>query len=316
MPTDARVLQGHGDDAGVYLLRPDLALVQTVDFFTPIVNDPTAFGMIAAANSLSDVYAMGAKPLTALNIVAFPQKGEPGLEVLAQILAGGYRKAAEAGVAIVGGHTVDDKEPKYGLAVTGVAHPDELFADRTAPGDLLILTKPLGTGILATALKAELGPADVEQVLIDNCARLNDRAAEVARRFAARGVTDVTGFGLVLHALNLAKAGGVGCELWIDALPLLPGVLECMDLGLIPGGTYANRRHAFTGDRLRIAESVTDAQVLLANDAQTSGGLLMALAPEKATDALAELAARGVPGAAIIGRVTADVGRCLLKPGR
>jgi len=314
--TDARVLQGHGDDAGVYLLRPDLALVQTVDFFTPIVNDPEAFGMIAAANSLSDVYAMGARPLTALNIVAFPQRGEPGMDVLAQILAGGYRKAAEAGVAIIGGHTVDDKEPKYGLAVTGVAHPDELFADRAAPGDVLILTKPLGTGILATALKAELGPANTERVLIDTCSRLNDRAAAVARRFETGGVTDITGFGLVLHALNLARASAVGCELWCDALPLLPGVIDCLEMGLVPGGTYANRTYALTDERLLVDAGVTEEQELLANDAQTSGGLLFAVAAEKAPEVLAALTAHDVPGAAAVGRLTADAGRCRLKPGR
>ena len=312
---DPRVLLGHGDDAGVYLLADDLALVQTVDFFTPIVNDPVGFGMIAAANSLSDIYAMGATPRTALNIVAFPEKGPPGMGVLSQILEGGYRKAAEAGLAIIGGHTVDDKEPKYGLAITGTAHPDELFTNAGArPGDLLILTKPIGTGILATALKAEMEPPGTEQLLIDVCSFLNDKAATVARAVGARAVTDVTGFGLVLHLFNLLKAGGVGGRLWLDRIPLLPGVTACLGMGLIPAGTYANRSHALS--RMDIDDAVDDDQVLLANDAQTSGGLLLAAPPERADEAVARLLEAGVPTAAIIGCVTDGPATVRLQPGR
>ena len=309
-----RVLLGTGDDAGVYLLRPDLALVQTVDFFPPIVNDPEAFGRIAAANSLSDIYAMGAQPLTALNIVAFPEKGPPGLEVLGEILAGGYRTTAAAGVVILGGHTIDDKEPKYGLTVTGVAHPDELFTNAGArPGDLLVLTKPIGTGILATALKGEMEPAGTEQVIIDTCAFLNDTAAEVAKQVKAHAVTDVTGFGLLLHTLDLLKASRVGGEIWLDEIPVLPGVRECMELGLIPAGTYANRAYAY--DRLKV-DDVSDDQVLLANDAQTSGGLLMAVAPERAAEAVVLLQEKGTPAAAIVGRITGDAPTLRLRPGR
>ncbi len=313
-PRDARVLVAHGGDAGVYLLRDDLALVQTVDFFTPIVNDPYAFGRIAAANSLSDIYAMGATPLTALNVVGFPQRGTLEIDVLADILRGGYAQAEAAGVAIIGGHTVDDKEPKYGLAVTGVARPDDLWTKRGArPGDQLVLTKALGTGLLATALKAEMAPADTEQVLIDSCARLNDAAARAARRVGVHAATDVTGFGLALHLLEILEASGVGGEIWSERLPLLPGVRECLAQGMVPGGTHANRDHALP--HLDVDRALSNDDLLLANDAQTSGGLLFAVAPEKAADLLAALADEGVPVRALIGRVTEQSGRLAMRPG-
>lgn len=314
-PTDARVLLGLGDDAGVYLLRDDLALVQTVDFFTPIVNEPRAFGAIAAANSLSDIYAMGATPLTGLNIVAFPQKGPPGMEVLSQILAGGYDKAAEAGLQIIGGHTVDDREPKYGLAVTGLIDPRELLAKKGArPGDLVLLTKPIGTGILATALKAEMDPPGTEPLLIETCSFLNDKAAAVARRVAAHAVTDVTGFGLVVHFHELLGASGLGGELWLDQVPVLPGVAACLEMGLIPAGTYANRDYAYQW--MQIDAAISDDLLLLANDAQTSGGLLMAVAPERAEEARLALREAGVASPAIVGRILDRPGPLLLKPGR
>jgi selenide,water dikinase len=313
-PHDARVLIAQGGDAGVYLLRDDLALVQTVDFFTPIVNDPESFGRIAAANSLSDIYAMGATPLTALNVVGFPQRGPLGMAVLTEILRGGYAKADEAGVAIIGGHTIDDAEPKYGLAVTGVVHPRDLWTKRGArPGDRLVLTKALGTGLLATALKAEMGPPDAERAIIDSCARLNDRAARAARRVGVYAVTDVTGFGLALHTLEILEASGVGGELWLDALPLLPGARECLALGLVPGGTHANRDHALP--RLRVDAALSGDDVLLANDAQTSGGLLFAVAPDKVDVLLAALAEEGVPVRAVIGRVTEEANVLRLRPG-
>ncbi len=313
--TDPRVLIGEGDDAGVYLVRDGLALVQTVDFFTPIVDDPAAFGAIAAANSLSDIYAMGATPLTALNIVCFPQKGPPGLDALSQILAGGYSKAAEAGVSIIGGHTIDDPEPKYGLAVTGVIDPADLLTKRGArPGDVLVLTKPLGVGILATALKAGLEPPGTEALLIEVCSQLNDRAARVARQFGAHALTDVTGFGLALHACEILDQSGVGGEMWWDRLPILPGVRECAAQGLIPGGGYANRD--FARPRLRLDAALGDDEMLMFNDPQTSGGLLMALPAERADDAVAALRAAGMPAAAAIGRVTATPGVLRLQPGR
>ena len=282
---------GHGDDAGVYLLRDDLALVQTVDFFTPIVDDPEGFGAIAAANSLSDIYAMGATPLTALNVVGFPQEGPPGLDVLSRILAGGHAKADEAGCAIIGGHTVDDREPKYGLAVTGVAHPDALFRlDGARAGDALILTKPLGTGVLATGLKAGLAPPGTEARLISTCGALNHRAARVARDLGVRAVTDVTGFGLTLHLMDLLTASGLGAELEAAALPVLEGVADCLSMGLIPGGTRRNQAAA-EARGFTAALGVSADAVLLANDAQTSGGLLMAVPPARVDEALALLGA-------------------------
>jgi selenide,water dikinase len=290
--------------------------VQTVDFFTPIVDDPIGFGMIAAANALSDVYAMGGTPLTALNITCFPEKGDIGLEVLEKILLGGYQKATEAGVAIIGGHTVDDREPKYGMAVTGVVKPGEMFSHHGArPGDLLLLTKPLGTGVLATALKAGSAPEGTEALLIETCAALNDRAAGVARRVGAGAVTDVTGFGLVNHAANLLEASGVGAEIWVDELPVLPGVDSCMEAGRIPGGTRKNLAFAEKGP-MRIEDGVGENQALLANDAQTSGGLLMTVDPERIDEARASLAADGAPVAAVIGRITGDAGRLVLRPHR
>jgi len=303
----------HGDDAGVYLLTPELALVQTVDFFTPIVDDPEGFGLIAAANSISDVWAMGATPLTALNIVGFPKAGPPGMDVLQRILAGGYQKAAEAGVSILGGHTVDDREPKYGLAVTGVAHPDQLFRqDAARPGDVLVLTKPLGVGVLATAFKNDRAPEGTERLLIDVCSHLNGPAAQAARRHGVRAVTDVTGFGLVLHAANLAKASGVTFELAASALPTLPWAREAIAAGLVPGGTKSNRAHALA-TCLRVGPGVSEDDVLLACDAQTSGGLLLAVAAERAAALVADLVAVGTPAAAIIGRVTAGTPGILLQ---
>ena len=302
-PTDPRAVLAHGDDAGVYLLTPELALVQTVDFFTPIVDDPDGFGRIAAANSLSDVWAMGATPLTALNVVGFPKAGPPGLDVLHAILAGGYAKAAEAGVSILGGHTVDDREPKYGLAVTGVAHPDRLFRqDAARAGQVLVLTKPLGVGLLATALKNGRAIEGTERRLIDVCGHLNRGAAEAARAHDVRAVTDVTGFGLVLHAFNLARASGVTFEFEAHALPVLPGAREALAAGLVPGGTRSNRLHA-RARCLSVAPDVDEADELLACDAQTSGGLLLAVDAGRASALVAALQALGTPAAAVVGRV-------------
>jgi selenide,water dikinase len=288
--------------------------VQTVDFFTPIVDDPAGFGAIAAANALSDIYAMGATPLTALNVVGWPQKGPPGLEVLSQVLDGAYRKAGEAGLTIIGGHTVDDPEPKFGLAVTGVVDPRALLSNKGArPGDLLLLTKPLGTGVLSTALKAEMAPAGAERLLIDVCSALNGKASRAAREFGAHALTDVTGFGLALHLLNLLEAGGVGADLWFARLPFLPGVRECLAMGLVPAGTYANRDFAWA--RLDVEPGVSDDDLLLVNDAQTSGGLLIALPADRADAARASLAGQGV-AAAVVGEINDRPGRVRLRLDR
>ena len=277
--SDARVLVGFGtaDDAGVYQLNDDLALVQTVDFFTPIVDDPFDFGRIAAANALSDVYAMGARPITALNIAAFPFEAL-GAEVLQRILEGGAAVADRARVAIVGGHTIKDDEPKYGMAVVGTVHPAGIVRNASArSGDILALTKPLGTGVLATALKrGVIGAAQMREA-VGWMTTLNDRASAAMLAAGAHAATDVTGFGLLGHANEMARASG--CALHIDSarVPLMSGVLECIGSGNIPGGSRANAEHhaSFTAFDQNVSESMR----IALSDAQTSGGLLIALDP-------------------------------------
>ncbi len=279
-PADPAVLVGHAtaDDAGVYKLRDDLALVQTVDFFTPIVDDPFLFGRIAAANALSDVYAMGATPLTALNIVAFPL-AQLGGEVLEEILRGGADAASEAGVALLGGHSIDDPEPKYGMAVTGVVHPDELLTNAGGRvGDELVLTKPLGAGAASTAVKRGLDAAPVMDAAVEVMSRLNARSAEQARAAGAHALTDVTGFGLLGHLHELAVASGLAAEVEAAAIPALPGALELLDDDrALAGGSRRNRTWAegFASFDAGVAE----ASRRLACDAMTSGGLLAALPP-------------------------------------
>ena len=288
------------DDAGVYRLNDETALIQTLDFFTPIVDDPYLFGQIAATNSLSDVYAMGGKPLTAMNIVTFPIcRLAP--EVLLAILSGGQQKIAEAGAVMLGGHTIDDDEPKYGLSVTGVVHPDKVLSNAGAqPGDALILTKAIGTGVLYTALKAELFPAGVAAAAA-SMTQLNRYAAEVMTRFPVHACTDITGFGLLGHAFELAAGSAVDLELDSRAVPLLPDAAEAAGMGLVPAGAYANR------DYLNQVEFRPEVPVNLQDllfDPQTSGGLLISLAEDLAADLLTELHAAGVAVAACIGRVT------------
>ena len=288
------------DDAGVYRLNDETALIQTLDFFTPIVDDPYLFGQIAATNSLSDVYAMGGKPLTAMNIVTFPIcRLAP--EVLLAILSGGQQKIAEAGAVMLGGHTIDDDEPKYGLSVTGVVHPDKVLTNAGAqPGDALILTKAIGTGVLYTALKAELFPAGVAAAAA-SMTQLNRYAAEVMTRFPVHACTDITGFGLLGHAFELAAGSAVDLELDSRAVPLLPDAAEAAGMGLVPAGAYANR------DYLKQVDFQPDVPVNLQDllfDPQTSGGLLISLAEDLAADLLTELHAAGVAVAARIGRVT------------
>jgi selenide, water dikinase len=299
--TDPNVLVGHAtsDDAGVYRLTNDLALVQTVDFFTPVVDDAFDFGRIAAANALSDVYAMGGTPLTALNVAAFPVE-ELGTELLGEILAGGAAIAAEAGVVILGGHTIKDAEPKYGLAVTGTIRPENVVSNAGArPGDTLLLSKPLGTGILTTARKrdliadAQLAPAIAQMV------RLNDRASRAMLAHGVHGATDVTGYGLVGHAGEMARASGVALAFDAASVPLFDGVLELIAGGAVPGGTRDNlAEHArFT----QYADGVDEAHRIVLSDAQTSGGLLIAIPRAGAERVLAEL--RDLGTAAIVGEV-------------
>ena len=267
------------DDAAVYKLNEDTALIQTLDFFTPIVDDPYMFGQIAAANALSDVYAMGGAPLIALNIVAFPNCLP--IEVLGEILRGGADKVKEAGALLVGGHSIEDNEPKYGLSVTGTVHPDRVLANATAkPGDVLILTKPVGMGILNTCIKEAL----LEQGLGDEARRvmatLNKVAGEKMIEVGANACTDITGFGLIGHALEMAEGSKVTIELDSHVVPIMEGAVENAEMGLVPAGTYKNRDYA--GDRVSIDASIADAIIDVLYDPQTSGGLLISLEPEKA----------------------------------
>jgi selenide,water dikinase len=304
--TNARVLVGYGDsdDAGVYLLRDDIGLVQTVDFFTPIVDDPYDFGRIAATNALSDVYAMGGRPLSALNIVAFPE--DLDLSILAQILEGGASVARDAGVAILGGHTIKDAEPKYGMAVTGIVNPQRIVTNAGARiGDALVLTKPLGTGILTTARKRgslaseELGEA------IAAMTTLNDRAAEAMLAAGAHAATDITGFGLLGHAENMARASRVRLTFDSTAVPFMKRVLALIADEVVPGGTRHNAQtHATFTD---FAPSVPkDVRVGL-SDAQTSGGLLISIARENLAMLVAELSDRSTM-AAVVGEVCSGSG--------
>lgn len=301
--SDPRLLVGMetADDAGVFLLNAETALIQTVDFFTPIVDDPYLFGQIAAANSLSDVYAMGGRPLTAMNLVAWPMCKLPG-EALLAMLQGGQDKLREAGAVLVGGHTIEDAEPKYGLSVTGVCHPAQVLTNGGArPGDALVLTKAVGTGVLATAARLELFACGVEAAG-RSMAALNKTAAEVMAAFTVHGCTDITGFGLLGHAAELAAASGVRLELEAAAVPLLPEVLEAAAMGLVPGGAYANRD--YLGGRVRFAPAVPEALRDASFDPQTSGGLLIALAAAEAPELVAALRQAGVEAAAVVGRVT------------
>jgi len=304
--TDDRVLVGYGssDDAGVYLLRDDLALVSTVDFFTPIVDDPFDFGRIAATNALSDVYAMGGRPISALNIVAFPE--DLDLDILARILEGGANVARAAGVAVVGGHTIKDAEPKYGMAVTGIVDPKRIVTNAGARrGDVLVLTKPLGTGVLTTALKrgAILDGELTEAVRV--MTTLNDRASEAMLATGVNAATDITGFGLLGHGGGMARASGVRLTIEAKCVPFMDRVLELIDADLVPGGTRHNAQtHAqFT----EFAAGVPAAVRLGLSDAQTSGGLLISVALESADKLVGELHRRDTI-AAVIGEVCAGAG--------
>jgi selenide,water dikinase len=298
-PTDPAVLVGHAtaDDAGVYRLRDDLALVQTVDFFTPIVDDPFRFGRIAAANALSDVYAMGATPITALNLVAFPL-AQLGDEVLEAVLRGGADAVSEAGAALLGGHSIDDPEPKYGMAVTGVVHPEELLTNAGGrAGDELVLSKPLGAGAASTALKRGLEASAVMDAAVGVMSQLNAGAAQQARAAGAHALTDVTGFGLLGHLHELAEASGLAAEVEAEAIPAIPGVLELLDDDLaLAGGSRRNR--AWAEGFASFGSGVSEARRRLACDAMTSGGLLAALPPGRGGEVHGALVGRLVEGQA------------------
>lgn len=300
---DPAVLVGAStlDDAAIYRLSDDLALVQTVDFFTPVVDDPYDFGRIAAANALSDVYAMGGQPLTALNIVGFPSGVLP-LEYLARILQGGAETARLAGATVVGGHTIDDPELKYGMAVTGLIKPGEEWTNAAAvPGDVLVLTKPVGTGVIATAIKGESASEEAVAAATASMAAINRDGAEVARMHGLRAVTDVTGFGLLGHLSEICRASGVGAEVWFDALPVLPDAAVLARGGTIPGGTKRNLEHV--SDWTVFDPDLEPWQRLLFADAQTSGGLLLCVPAEKASNVVRSLEERATPAAAVVGVV-------------
>lgn len=302
-PHDARVLVGaeSSDDAAVFQLRNDLAVVQTVDFFTPIVDDPYHFGAIAAANSLSDIYAMGGEPLFALSVVGFPSNRLP-MSVLQQILRGAADKAAEAGISIIGGHTVDDTEPKYGLAVTGVVHPERILTNnRARVGDKLILTKPIGTGIIATAIKRQLAGADITRRVIDLMSTLNRAAARVLVAFNVSAVTDVTGFGLLGHLKEMTVGSKVNARLAASAVPILKEAVEFAVAGTIPGGTENNLD--YVQPYVDWGAGIANITRIVLADAQTSGGLLIAVEPTQADRLVNELQAAGVDAAAVIGTI-------------
>jgi selenide,water dikinase len=301
--TDPNVLVGSAtaDDAAVYRLSDELALVLTTDFFTPIVDDPYDFGRVAAANALSDVYAMGGRPVAALNLVGFP---DATLEasVLGDILRGGADKAREAGIDIVGGHTIKTDEPIYGLAVTGVVHPGRVVTNAGArPGDALVLTKPLGLGIVTTAAKQDVDTRGAIAGAIELMATLNRAACEAMLEVGVHAATDVTGFGLLGHLRNVTKASGCAATIGLDRVPVLEAARAYVREGIAPGGTHANRR--YLADSVAYGEGVGEAEQLLLCDAQTSGGLLVSVAPERVERLVEALRRAGTPCAAVVGRV-------------
>lgn len=303
LPVDSRVLAGHqsADDAVVVQVRPDLALVQTVDFFPPVVDDPVRYGRIAAANSLSDVYAMGGTPLSCMNVTCFPTK-KCGTELLQQILVGGLEKVLEAGAVLAGGHTVEDDEPKFGLAVTGTIDPRHIVTKGGArPGDRLVLTKPLGTGILNTANRAGDLSAAVQEKLLSSMETLNRAASEAMVKVGVSGATDVTGYGLLGHALEVCRAADIGIVLHSKKVPFLPEVREAYNNGYYPNGSYANLQ--YVSPFVELAETVSAETLALLADAQTSGGLLIAVPQDKLEPLLAELDGRRV-AARLIGLCT------------
>ncbi|MDA3824139.1 MAG: selenide, water dikinase SelD [Bacteroidales bacterium] len=301
---DSQILVGTetSDDATVYKISDDFAIVQSLDFFTPIVDDPYDFGAIAAANALSDIYAMGAKPLFGMNIVGFPSNTLP-MTVLEAILKGAHEKAAEAGISVIGGHTIEDPEPKYGMVVTGSVHPDKLIKNFGAqPGDKLILTKPLGTGILSTAIKRGLVEKQVQQEVIKLMSTLNNIAADVMQNFEVHACTDVTGFGLLGHLREMSRASKCNIDLIYENLPFIKEVSALATAGVIPGGSFHNLDYVKKDIDFG---SYGRTQQLMMCDAQTSGGLLIALPKEQSDKCLSELFEKGLTDSSIIGEFTA-----------
>jgi len=303
LPKDPKVLVGldTSDDAGVYQLNDKVALVQTVDFFTPIVDDPFTFGQIAVANALSDVYAMGGTPLTGMNLVAFPVK-TLSLSILKEILLGGLSKMEEAGVALVGGHSIEDPEIKYGLAVTGVVHPKKILTNAKAKiGDKLVLTKPLGTGIISTALKGGMASEKAVRKIVESMVALNRTASEWMKKFGAHACTDITGFSFIGHALEMATASQVGMVIQSKTILIFPEAMEYAKLGLIPAGAHSNRQ--FFSCKVEVHSNVPELLLDILYDPQTSGGLLISLASDKAEKLLTALKKEGHSHSCIVGEV-------------
>ncbi len=285
------------DDAAVYRLAPDLALVQTLDIITPVVDDPFIFGQIAAANALSDVYAMGGRPLTAMNILAVEACIDPSIP--REILRGAEAKIKESGAVIVGGHSVDDQELKFGLSVTGLVHPDKILRNSLArPGDILILTKPIGTGIISTAIKGGVVSPGTLEKAVKSMTALNREASAAALEFGAHAATDVTGFGLIGHAFEMVRFGKIKARIFADKVPILPGVKELIKEGMVPGGTKRNQDHF--SSQVRIDSGVSEEQRLILFDPQTSGGLLIAISAESSSKLIERL---GKNLAVIVGEV-------------
>ena len=306
MVDDPNLLVGleRGDDAGVYRLNDELALIQTIDFITPIVDDPYTFGQIAVANALSDVYAMGGKPLTAMNVVCFPIKSQD-ISVLGEILQGGWDKLQEAGVALVGGHSIEDNELKYGLSVTGVVHPAKLIIKEGAEvGDELILTKPLGTGIVSTALKGGMAGEEAVASIAASMTTLNKRASELMLEAGVHACTDITGYGLLGHACGMIENSQVGIEIHIAAIPFFAETKGYARMGLVPGGTQRNKE--FRLNMIEQAYEIGDDMWNLLFDPQTSGGLLISVPGKKAEALLQNLRQNGIEDAAIIGAVIGE----------
>jgi selenide,water dikinase len=302
-PTDENVIVGleRADDAGVYKISDDLALIQTVDFFTPIVDDPYGFGQIAAANALSDVYAMGGTPKTAMNLVAFPVK-EMDLSVLRQILQGGLDKLTEANVVLIGGHSIEDKELKYGLSVTGFVHPIRVLTKKTLrPGDQLVLTKPLGTGIVNTAIKAGMASAELTDKVTQLMASLNRDAARIMLNFNISACTDVTGFGLLGHLAEMVCGSNASVRVFSKQVPIIAEALEFASMGIIPAGAFKNRE--FRDPMTTFAEEVKRSLQDVLFDPQTSGGLLISVSRHEAGDLISALNYAGIGDAAQIGEV-------------
>ncbi len=302
--SDPRLIVGFdtADDAAVYKINDETAIIQTVDFFPPMVDDPYTFGQVAAANALSDIYAMGGAPKLALNLFCFPSKKLPE-ESIKAILAGGADKVLEAGAILCGGHTIEDPEPKYGLAVTGFVRPDKVLSNASArEGDLLILTKAIGSGVLTTAAKAQLLSKEYERSLIAVMTALNAKAQRSMLKYDVNSCTDITGFGLMGHVREMAEGSGFTAEIKADAVPILPGALEFANMGIIPAGAYRNRE--FIEDKVSISNTVNRAVSDILFDPQTSGGLLISL-PENQAYRLLEDIKADTPDAAIIGRIKA-----------